>query len=57
MTPREYLMDVSCKCSTDNVDMVAFEEAAAIIGGRDVVEEFLTCGSSCSVTAGSLWLK
>jgi hypothetical protein len=40
----EYLTDASYACSVDNANVMAFVEAIAIIGGRDVVEEFLACG-------------
>jgi hypothetical protein len=44
MTPLNHLMDAVFECSTEDVNMVAFAEATSIIGGRDVVEEFLACG-------------
>jgi hypothetical protein len=34
MTPLEYLTDAAYKCGMDDVNVVAFAEVAAIIGGR-----------------------
>jgi hypothetical protein len=36
-------MDAPYKCKADDVNVMAFVEAAMIIGGRNVVEEFLSC--------------
>jgi hypothetical protein len=44
MMQLEYLTDAPYRCSTDDVNVMAFTEATAIIRGRDVVEEFLACG-------------
>jgi hypothetical protein len=45
----EYLMDTSYACGADDVSVMAFAEAATIIGGHDAVEEFLACGISLEV--------
>jgi hypothetical protein len=39
----DYLIEVVHMCIADDANVVAFEEAIVIIGGYDVVEEFLTC--------------
>jgi hypothetical protein len=44
MTPLNFLLDVSFECGPRDVNVAAFTEAASIIGGRNVVEEFLACG-------------
>jgi hypothetical protein len=44
MSSLDYLTDTSHACTANDVNVVAFEEAAAIIGGCDIVEEFLACG-------------
>jgi hypothetical protein len=41
MTPLNYQTEVSASCSPEDVDFTA---ATSLIGGRDVVEEFLACG-------------
>jgi hypothetical protein len=44
MTPLKYLTDAPYKCGADDVNVMAFEEAEAIIRGHDVVEAFLSYG-------------
>jgi hypothetical protein len=41
MTPLQYLTDAPYKCGVDNASVLAFPKVAAIIGGRDTVEQFL----------------
>jgi hypothetical protein len=43
MTLLEYLTNAPYKCGTDDVNMVAFEEVATIIGGHNTIDEFLAC--------------
>jgi hypothetical protein len=43
MRALEYLTDAPYTCGANDVNVMAFVEAAAIIGGRDAVEEFLAC--------------
>jgi hypothetical protein len=44
MTPLNYLMEAPSSWGPDNANIVAFVEATSIIGGRDAVEVFPTCG-------------
>jgi hypothetical protein len=44
MTPLNYAMEVTFECGPIDADVVAFTEAASIIGGHDAIEEFLACG-------------
>jgi hypothetical protein len=44
MTQLNYLLDAPFECDLEDRSVVAFIEAASIIGGRDAVEEFLACG-------------
>jgi hypothetical protein len=44
MTRLTHEMDVSSSCDLESVDFIAFMEATTLIGGRDVVEEFLARG-------------
>jgi hypothetical protein len=44
MSALEYLTDAPHACTIDDTNVIAFTEATTIIGGRDAVEEFLTCG-------------
>jgi hypothetical protein len=44
MTPSLYVMKVMFECGPVDANVAAFAEAASIIGGCDVVEEFLACG-------------
>jgi hypothetical protein len=44
MIKMNYLIEVSSCCGSDNANVTAFIEATTIIGGRDVVEEFLASG-------------
>jgi hypothetical protein len=44
MTLLNYVMEVTFECGPADANIVAFTKAALIIGGRDVVEEFLACG-------------
>jgi hypothetical protein len=39
----EYLTDAPFECGPNDANVVAFGEAAVIIGGHDAVEEFLMC--------------
>jgi hypothetical protein len=44
MNALDYLTEAPHRCAADDANnLVAFEEAAAIIGGHNAVEEFLTC--------------
>jgi hypothetical protein len=54
MTPLDYPTEAPCKCGADDVNVVAFTEAAAIIGGRNAVEEFLTTVFGRLAKAGNL---
>jgi hypothetical protein len=44
MTLLCHLMDASFECGPGDESVVAFMEAASIIGGHDAMEEFLVCG-------------
>jgi hypothetical protein len=44
MTPLNYQTEVSSSCSLEDIDFVAFVEATSLIGGCEVVEEFLAYG-------------
>jgi hypothetical protein len=44
MTPLTYEMDVFSSCGPEDADFAAFVQATSLIGGRDVVEEFLASG-------------
>jgi hypothetical protein len=44
MMELNYLMEVPSSCCPEGDDFVAFVEATSLIGGRNVVEEFLACG-------------
>jgi hypothetical protein len=44
MTPLDHLTDATFECSPEDVNVVAFAKVTSIIGGHDVVEEFLACG-------------
>jgi hypothetical protein len=44
MTKLNYLMEVPSSCGPEDANFVAFVEVTSLIGGRDVVEEFLACG-------------
>jgi hypothetical protein len=44
MTQLEYLTDAPFECGPDDANVVTFTEAATIIGGHDVVQEFLAWG-------------
>jgi hypothetical protein len=39
MTPLNYAMEVTFECGPVDADVVAFTEAASIIGGHDAIEE------------------
>jgi hypothetical protein len=41
MVPLDYLMEVTFECGPGDANVVAFTEAASIIGGHDTIEEFL----------------
>jgi hypothetical protein len=43
MSVLNYLMEAPHNCAADDVNAMAFEEGTKIIGGHDVVEEFLAC--------------
>jgi hypothetical protein len=43
MNPLDYLTDAPHACIVDDVNVLAFKEAAVIIGGIDAVKEFLAC--------------
>jgi hypothetical protein len=43
MSPLEYLMDTPYECGPNDINVVAFTKAAAIIRGHDAVNEFLAC--------------
>jgi hypothetical protein len=43
MTLLDYLSDAPFKCGPGDTNVAAFAEATTIIGGHDVVEEFLSC--------------
>jgi hypothetical protein len=40
----DYLNDAPFECSPEDADVAAFVTTMSIIGGHDVVEEFLACG-------------
>jgi hypothetical protein len=44
MIPLNYSMEVTFECGLEDANVVAFIEAASIIGGRNAIEEFLDCG-------------
>jgi hypothetical protein len=44
MTKLDYKTEVPLSCGPEDADFVAFVEATSLIGGCDVVEEFLACG-------------
>jgi hypothetical protein len=44
MTPLNYAMEITFECGPTDTDVAAFTEAASIIGGCDIVKEFLACG-------------
>jgi hypothetical protein len=44
MTQLGYLMETPTSCGSEDANFVAFIEATSIIGGCDVVEEFVACG-------------
>jgi hypothetical protein len=44
MTKMNYLMEVPSSCGPEDANVVAFVEATSLIGGCDVVEEFLASG-------------
>jgi hypothetical protein len=44
MTELSYLTEVPSSYGSDDADFVAFVEATSLIGGHNVVEEFLACG-------------
>jgi hypothetical protein len=54
MTVLEYLMDAPYKCSMNDVNMMAFEEAATIIGGHQAIKEFLAYLLSSPLSPRSL---
>jgi hypothetical protein len=44
MMELNYWTEVSSSCSPEDANFLAFVGATSLIGGRDVVEEFLACG-------------
>jgi hypothetical protein len=44
MTQLNYLLDAPFECNPEDRNVAAFIEATSIIGGRNNVEEFLSCG-------------
>jgi hypothetical protein len=44
MTKLDYQMDVPSSCGPEDSNFIAFVEATSLIGGHNVVEEFLACG-------------
>jgi hypothetical protein len=44
MIPLNYSMEVTFECGLEDANVVAFIEAAWIIGGHNAIEEFLDCG-------------
>jgi hypothetical protein len=44
MTEVDYLMEVPSSCGPEDANYTAFFVGTSLIGGRDVVEEFLGCG-------------
>jgi hypothetical protein len=44
MTKMNYLMEVPSSCGPEDANITAFLEATSLIGGRDVLEEFLASG-------------
>jgi hypothetical protein len=44
MSALDYMMEEAHSCTADDANAMAFKEVAKIIEGRDVVEEFLSCG-------------
>jgi hypothetical protein len=44
MTKMNYLMEVPSSCGSEDANVVTFIEATSLIGGHDVVEEFLGSG-------------
>jgi hypothetical protein len=44
MTRLDFAMAPSCQCSDDDAADMAFVKATHTIGGRDVVEEYMSCG-------------
>jgi hypothetical protein len=51
MTQLDYLTDAPYSCSADDVNVMAFSEAATIIRGHATVEDFLPCGI-CPLSEG-----
>jgi hypothetical protein len=44
MIPLNYSTEVTFECGPEDANVAAFTKATSIIGGHDVVEEFLACG-------------
>jgi hypothetical protein len=44
MTKMNYLMEVPPSCGPEDANVAAFVEVTSLIGGRDVVEDFLASG-------------
>jgi hypothetical protein len=44
MNALDYLMEMPHNCATDDANAMAFKEVTEIIGGHNLVEEFLACG-------------
>jgi hypothetical protein len=44
MTKLDYLMEVHSSCDLEDTNLAAFIDATYLIGGHDVVEEFLASG-------------
>jgi hypothetical protein len=44
MTPLNHLMEVTFECGPADANVATFTKAASIIGGCDIVEEFLANG-------------
>jgi hypothetical protein len=44
MSMMDYTMELEVECPNNNANDATFVCATATIGGRDTVEEFLTCG-------------
>jgi hypothetical protein len=43
MTPLDFMMEPPFECADDDSGDAAFVHAMSLIGGRDVVEEYLAC--------------
>jgi hypothetical protein len=44
MTKLDYLTEVCSSCGPEDANFVTFIDATSLIGGHNVMEEFLACG-------------